>query len=379
VFEEPLVPVGGVPSVNETRELAAALAAYIDASGGENLAVMRQFLQSHPSSPWRASVLAGIGVVYRRTGQFSRALSAWDEAWSLTRSSTEPLGKAVGDGVVGHLFELNARLGRFDVLERLFAEIDGRDVRGAATEKVSGARQALWLMHERAGEAFRCGPLAINEILLVKKPGSPTPAPIELCKSTKRGTSLTQLRDLARDVGRSMRLARREPGARVYTPSVVHWRVGHFAALVAVDGDRYLVRDPTFGDEMWVRQSTIDEEASGNFLIDQQELAAGWTALDDTAGSEVWGKGVAAGVDDSDLNGGPKCGGGKCGGGSGPGPAVGAAPCPPTRRAGHAQTPAPVDTACPAGTLAIWKSTCLQTLRTSWRGRLADAGCRPTC
>jgi RHS repeat-associated protein len=334
VFEEPLVPVGAGPSAAETKALAAAINSYLDEGGGENLGPMRHFLDQHPSSPWRASVLAGSGVVYRRTGHFSRALAAWEEAWTLTRSSTEPTTKAIGDGVVGHLFELNARLGRFDVLERLFQEIDGRDVRGAATEKVSGARQALWLMHERTGEAFRCGPLAINEILRSEKPGIATPKPIELCKSTKQGTSLLQLRDLAKAVGRSMRLARRETGARVLTPSVVHWKVGHFAALVAAEGDRYLVRDPTFGDEMWVRQSTLDDEASGNFLIDQQDLIPGWAPLDDEAASRVWGKGVAAGVDDTDLYGGPECpscggpggGMGSFGPGSSPPPAGGPPP-----------------------------------------------------
>jgi RHS repeat-associated protein len=320
VFEEPLVPVGAVPNPSETKALAAAINAYLDEGGGESLSAMRRFLEQHPSSPWRASVLAGSGVVYRRTGHFSRALAAWEEAWTLTRASTEPRAKAIGDGVVGHLFELNARLGRFDVLERLFQEIDGRDIRGAATEKVSGARQALWLMHERTGEAFRCGPLAINEILRTAKPGAGTPTEIELCKSTKQGTSLLQLRDLAKAVGRPMRLARREAGARVLIPAVVHWRVGHFAALVAAEGDRYLVRDPTFGDEMWIRQSTVDAEASGAFLVDEQSLVPGWTPLDDTTAANVWGKGVAAGVDESDLNDGPYCGGGNCGGG-GPGPA----------------------------------------------------------
>jgi RHS repeat-associated protein len=318
VFEEPLVPIGGPTNPSENRALAAAISVYLDQGGGEQLDALRQFLASHSTSPWRASLLAGMGVVYRRTGRFSRALAAWDEAWALARSSTEPRARAVGDGAVGHLFELNARLGRFDVLERLFTEIEGRDVRGAATEKVSGARQALWLMHNRTEEAFRCGPLAINEILRVGKPGLETPKPIELCKSTKQGTSLTQLRDLAGAVGRRMRLAKRESGAHVYTPAVVHWKVGHFAALVAVDGDRYLVRDPTFGDEMWVRQAAIDDEASGYFLIDQQSLLPGWTPVDDTTGASIWGKGVAAGVDDSDLGGDdpPTCPEG-CGGGGG--------------------------------------------------------------
>jgi len=48
----------------------------------------------------------------------------------------------------------------------LFAEIGARDVRGPATEKIAGAKQGLGLMENRPENAFRCGPMALDRILL---------------------------------------------------------------------------------------------------------------------------------------------------------------------------------------------------------------------
>jgi YD repeat-containing protein len=307
VFDEPIMPMPGAGSASENRTLADAILAYLDAGGGDRLDALRRFLGVYPDSRWRASLLTGMGVSYRRTGHFSRALAAWEEAWSLAKESEDARIKATADRAVGELFELNARLGRFNVLERLFEEIGDRDIRGSATEKVSGARQALWLMHNRTGEAFRCGPLAIYSILRAAQPELLQPKPIEMCKSTKQGTSLLQLRDLSIEVGRPMLMARRDPGSHVYTPSVVHWKVGHFAALVAADEDRYLVQDPTFGDEFWVSQATLDEEASGYFLIPEGILVPGWVRVDDQTGATLWGKGAPAGVDSTDVGDEPEC------------------------------------------------------------------------
>ena len=197
------------------------------------------------------------------------------------QASTDTGPKAIADRAIGELFELNASLGRFERLEELFEEIAGRDIRGSATEKVSNARKALWLMHNRPGESFRCGPLAIDQILRIGKTEHTIPAAVEALKSTKQGTSLLQVKQLADEVGLSMRMARREAGAHVYVPSVLHWKAGHFAAIVDQRDDLFLVRDATFTGEMWVRQSTLDDEASGFFLIPSRgALLPGWLPAD---------------------------------------------------------------------------------------------------
>ena len=47
--------------------------------------------------------------------------------------------------------------------------------------------------------------------------------------------------------GLSMQMAKRSPGAAFIVPSVVHWKLGHYAAIVAAKGGRYEIHDPTFG------------------------------------------------------------------------------------------------------------------------------------
>jgi YD repeat-containing protein len=301
VFEEPLLPVGGAPTATENRVLAAAMSSYLQSGGSDRVLPFTSFLANYPGTAWRASLMTNLGLVYRRTGHFSRALRVWDEAWNFAKSAGDRAGRAVADRAVGELFELNARLGRFDELEQLFNEIDGRDVRGSASQKVSGARQALWLMKNKPGQSFLCGPLALNEILAYGKAQHEMPKPIELCWSTIKGTNLAAMKELAVQVGMNMQVAFRTPGSAVITPALVHWKVGHFAALVAQDGDRILMRDPTFGTELWLSRATLDEEASGFFLIRNSVLGSGWRAVEEAEARDVWGKGQVAGIDPDDY------------------------------------------------------------------------------
>jgi len=301
VFEEPLLPVGNdAPSAAENRELASLLTAYLSAGVSDGTQALEIFALGRSNSPWRAALLTDLGLVWRRTGHFSKAYNAWQLAWSMTKDLADRNGHAVGDRAIAELVGLNARLGRYDALAEIFEEVDGREIHGAAAQKISDARQALWIMNNRPQDAFRCGPLALDAVLAVGQPNYTTPTAIKVCPSTKRGTSLAQMRDLAQEVGASMQIAFRPRGAAVVIPALVHWNVGHFAALIDRQGDKYLVRDPTFGDELWMTQAALDEEASGYVLIRRQSLAARWRAVPDAEGSEIWGKGLFAGTDATD-------------------------------------------------------------------------------
>jgi len=80
---------------------------------------------------------------------------------------------------------------------------------------------------------------------------------------------------------------------------VVHWKVGHYAALIKEQNGLYLVQDPTFGDDIWVSQAAVDAEASGYFLVPAGPLPEGWRPLTPEEGNAVWGKGNTT---DSDPN-----------------------------------------------------------------------------
>jgi RHS repeat-associated protein len=289
VFEEPLVPFA-TGNENENRALSAALLSYLKGGNTEDLSALESFLQTHPQSVWRVSLLTNMGIVYRRTGYFTRALAAWDEAWRLGKTDPRPTQRAIADRAVAELAELNARLGRYDILESIFEEIDSRNIGGSPAEKIRGAKQGLWLMKNRPGEAFRCGPMALDRILSFTNADYDREK-IKSSQSTMHGMSLPQVLNLSRDLGMRLQMAMRSVGTDVLLPAVIHWKAGHYAALLKEQDGRYLVQDPTFGDEFWVSRSALDEQSSGYFLVSTGKLPEGWRAVAAAEGNQVWGKG----------------------------------------------------------------------------------------
>jgi hypothetical protein len=293
LFAEPLIPVGGKTNPTENKALAAAITAFVKAANPEQTHRLSEFLDRFPQSTWRASLLANLGTVYRSTGYWSKALDAWEESWKLLSKETVPRENALGDFVLGELAQLNARLGRAERLEALFAEIGDRDVRGPATEKVAEAKQGLVLMQNRPQDAFRCGPMALDRILATTNQRHATDKQIFESRSTRQGMSLVEVNRLAQSLGMKYQMAKRSPGAAVIYPSVVNWKVGHFAALTKELNGKFLSQDPTFTDDVWVTQRALDEEGSGYYLVPEGQLPPGWQIVDTDEGTSVWGKGNA--------------------------------------------------------------------------------------
>ncbi len=290
VFGEPLVPTGAT-SPEENSALSAALNEYIDRGAPDRIEPLMSFLERHPQSAWRLSLLTRIGTVLRRTAHYSRAVSMLEEAWAIGRNVTDGRAQAVAVVALAELAELYARLGRVEQLEPLLAEASTRDLHGSVTERLSLARQGLWMMQNRPQESFRCGPLGLRSILVATARGRST-AIVDAAESTSRGTSLSQMAELAERAGLKMQMARRDAGAEFLTPALVHWKAGHFAALVAERDGTYLVQDATFGEELWASREALEDETSGHFLVPAGPLPSGWHAVSAQEGSTIWGKGA---------------------------------------------------------------------------------------
>jgi hypothetical protein len=228
-FEEPLVPIGADPTPAENAALAAALQNYSKRSGPDDFSSLTGFLDAHPESAWNAALLTNLGLEYYHTGHYSQTLETWNEAWRLAKASTDPRGKAIADRAVGELAYMYARLGRMIELEALLKSVEGRAFYGPATERIVGAREGLWNMQYRPEISFRCGPLALHRIKLSIDPDSPGTDLIRAAESKKEGFSLLQVAELSRQLGLNFQMAFRGTGAAFVVPSVVHWKVGHFA------------------------------------------------------------------------------------------------------------------------------------------------------
>jgi ABC-type bacteriocin/lantibiotic exporter with double-glycine peptidase domain len=94
--------------------------------------------------------------------------------------------------------------------------------------------------------------------------------------STQKGCSLPQVADLSRKIGLNYQMAFRKQGGDFTVPSVVHWKVGHYAALVRKEGNLYCLQDPAFGNSTWATRQALETETSGYFLVPTGLLPEGW-------------------------------------------------------------------------------------------------------
>ena len=298
VFEEPLVPVGGQPSPAENAALAAALEGYAQRSGPDDFSSLTGFLKSRPTSPWCASLLTDLGLEYYNTAHYSLALNAWSHAWTLGKDATNLEARAIAQRAFGELVYMDARLGRMNEIDALLKSINGQVMMAPAAERVVDAREALWTMRNRPEIAFRCGPLALRSIELALHRGGSSDAQILKSASTQKGCSLNQVAELSRKVGLDYQMAFREKGGDFIVPSVVHWKVGHYAAIVRKEGNLYQLQDPTFGSETWATSQALEAETTGYFLVPPAPLPAHWRGVGEQEGATVWGKGMTSGNDD---------------------------------------------------------------------------------
>jgi hypothetical protein len=286
-FEEPLVPIGAEPTQAENTALATALLDYTQRSSLDDFSSLTGFLARYPTCPWNVALLTNLGLEYYDTGQYSKTLDVWRQAWELGKRATDPQGKALVDRAVGELAYMHARLGQMTELDALLKSVEGRAFCGPATERMTGAREGLWKMEHRPEIAFRCGPLALLQIKLLLDPQHPRTDLIYASESTPQGCSLPQVAALSAQLGLNFQMAYREPGAAFVVPAVVHLQLNHYAAMMRQEGDRYLLQDPTFGNDVWVTSGALVTETSGYFL-----LPPGWRVVEGQEGGSVWGKGV---------------------------------------------------------------------------------------
>ena len=313
VFAEPLVPIGGIPAPDENAALAISLRQFVARGVNEDAAALEAFLASHPGSKWNASLLCNLGTMYYRTGAFSKAVEAWGRSWELSKGAEDEYGRAVADKALGEYVRMIARIGMYERLEGVLKETATREVRGAATERLAGGREALLMMKHRPSESFMCGPIALAKVFALVKSGTAMPPAIKGFVSTHKGTSLWQVRSAARKAGLSYEAARRSSGATIPLPAIINWKVGHYAAVVGFENGRYHVQDPTFGDDLWITSAVLDSEASGYFLIPcPGRLPRGWSMAPSSEAGHVWGKGVTGSSDPGatspgDPSSGPGC------------------------------------------------------------------------
>jgi RHS repeat-associated protein len=167
-------------------------------------------------------------------------------------------------------------------------------------------------MKNRPEISFRCGPLALHRIKTATDPQPEAAMAIFDSASTQKGFSLTQVAELSKKIGLNYQMAFREKGGVFIVPSVLHWKVDHYAAIIRQDGDRYLLQDPTFRNDVWATRQTLEDETTGYFVVPSGPLLKGWRMVKSQEGDTIWGKGVTAGKDDKQTGAGDPTSGEAC-------------------------------------------------------------------
>src|SRR5665213_3278488 len=295
VFDEPLIPMNGEPSVEENRALAEGLTGYANRTNFDDFTSLTGFLDQFPDSKWSGSLLLHLGVEYYNNGYYSRALSAWEEAWQQCKNINDGIGKAQADRALGELARMYSKLGRMRELSELLDSNTNRILGGPGAQLVEAAKDALKTMQNHPEFCFRCGPMALDKILSHENPTNGANRLILESKSTTNGFSLSQVADLSRQLGIGYQMAFRSNGASFIVPAVIHWKVGHYAALIKQDGNRILVQDDTFQSSAWITTSALNQESSGYFLVPAGTLPIGWRPVSNNEARKVWGKGYVGG------------------------------------------------------------------------------------
>jgi RHS repeat-associated protein len=296
VFSEPLLPIGRATEEDD-KAMLAALNAFSSRKQSDDFSALQTFLDRHPRSAWRASLLANMGSFFKENGYFTRALDAWREAWEMTKGQNSGAGKVIADRAVAEFLRLNSNFGRSAVMEGVLDEMEGRQVDPAVSDLILNARESAVYMRKKPETSFLCGPMALSQILM-SEGKSPHPTEIENAQSTTNGLCLVDVLGLANRVHMNYQMAKRTPGAKIIIPAVVHLKVNHFAAIIREDSGRYLMQDPTSaGRDIWVSAAALDDEGSGYCLVPAGALPPGWQSVSDREGKQVWGRGKTTGFD----------------------------------------------------------------------------------
>jgi len=281
IFEQPLVPTGD-PTDQENQALFQALKRFSQRTVRDDFSSLTGFLRQFPDSVWAPALEVQLGREFYRVGRYSKAILAWKHVWESQRPETSATSSMLINEAGSELGMMYARLGRMPELRSLLNKLQGQPEHGKLTRQIRGATDGLWSMDNKPEVSFRCGPLALDRILFATDRAKAGSSIIENSQSTTNGFSVRQVAELSRQLGMHYQVAFRTPGTEILLPAVVHWKVGHYAALIARDGALLRAEDPTFGmQKIWLSDDALDSEASGYFLVRAGPLPAGWREVSD--------------------------------------------------------------------------------------------------
>lgn len=251
-----------------------------------------RYLVQNPSSRWRTAALVELGGLWLRRSHFFGAAGAYRQAWQLSKDERGWREKALADTAASNVASILAGIGQIKAAEKFIKkEFGSRPCTRESADRLQAAKETVQGSKSLDETTFHCGPIALRR--LMEAQGKAAPLTMHKVKPQEQGFSLLKLQQMASEAGLPMQAAYRDPGATVLSPAIVHWRAGHYAALVpetSTAGAWRLV-DAAFGGQTHADKTALDQEASGYFLVPEGVLPAGWRRVEDAEAGQVFGKG----------------------------------------------------------------------------------------
>jgi tetratricopeptide (TPR) repeat protein len=294
-FQHPLLPYGEKISEGESQQLLQAIRIFADREKFDDFSALEKFITEYPNSSWNGSLSLNLGCEYFVTGKFSKAISAFERSWNLLKASQEASIIPMADRAFGELIKMASRLGDYKKIESLLKEKGSRIISGSSAEYITAAIEGYWVMKKNPNRAFRCGPNALESIVNYKKMKCQNNNLLTQAQSTKKGINLFDVWKLSEEAEMNLVPVKFDTlPIEIPTPSVVHWKLNHYAAILEKNDDLYRIQDTTFGVDFtaWVSKETIFDECSGNFLIPQNELTNNLIVSTNSEIKKIWGKGI---------------------------------------------------------------------------------------
>ena len=244
-----------------------------------------------------------IALLRKEAGYLVETLDYLRSAYDGAKSETGSAQRAIANRAIAIWMIINARIGRMKELKRLLRKQANADLPVLMRLFVTQAKESLALMLGSPQISFKCGPAALNNWINITRGTKGLNKTIKDFPSTSEGTNLAQIKQLADRVGIKVQMAKRSPGAEVITPSVMHWKLDHFACITSRRAGRFWLLDPTFGDNSHFSLSPAALEAAtdGYFLVPAGQLPKGWQSVSEDEAAKVWGKGSPGARNDAEM------------------------------------------------------------------------------
>lgn len=301
-FTELLTPIGE-KNISTDETLLNLLEKY---RKDFNLAPLEKFILENPKNDWALSLKLQLAYEYRMTGYFQKSLVKFNEVWADAKDfkkSENPDAFIIANLAFAEILQLNAWVGRYQELKTLFNEVKDRPLAGPGEVKINQAKEGLQIMETRPEVSFMCGPFAIQNIYSSLKGNFECKAKIDTIKSPYGGFNMAEMLELSKELGLDLIIAKREKGAAVITPALVHWQLNHFGAIVKENGNTILkdnTYNTTYGKQILITTEILDAEASQYFLVPNQDLPKGWSKISQVETIKgLYGKGQPNSLDPS--------------------------------------------------------------------------------